>query len=70
MGMIHEVHDVREASTRSLVWVIVIMVGSALAFGVLTSPLTQLLGSGAGAGPAAVDGVAAFRYLFFGTSGR
>ena len=69
MGMIHEVHDVREASTRSLVWVIVIMVGSALAFGVRPSPRTQRLGSGAGAVPAAFHGVAAFLYLFVGTIG-
>jgi len=69
MSVMHEVHDVREASTRSLVSVVVIMVGSALAFTLLTAPFTKLLGTGAGAIPAAFHGMAAFLYLFVGTIG-
>jgi hypothetical protein len=69
MSVLHEVHDVREASTRSLVSVVVIMVGSALAFTLLTAPFTKLLGAGAGAIPAAFHGMAAFLYLFVGTIG-
>src|SRR5688572_21981787 len=69
MSLMHDVHDVREASTRSLVAVAVIMAGSAVAFGLLTSPLTQLLGTGAAAVPAAFHGVAALLYLFVGTIG-
>jgi hypothetical protein len=69
MSVMHEAHDAREASTRSLVMVVVIMVGSALAFTLLTSPLVQLLGAGAGAVPAAFHGMAAFLYLFVGTIG-
>jgi len=69
MSVMHEVHDVREASTRSLVSVVVIMVGSALAFTLLTAPFTKLLGAGAGAIPAAFHGMAAFLYLFVGTIG-
>jgi hypothetical protein len=49
--------------------VVVIMVGSALAFTLLTAPFTRLLGAGAGAIPAAFHGMAAFLYLFVGTIG-
>ena len=59
----------REASPRSLLFVVGIMVGSALAFTLLTAPLTLLLGGGAGAVAAAFHGVAAFVYLFVGTIG-
>ena len=69
MSVMHEVHDAREASTRSLVSVVLIMIGSAVAFTLLTAPLTQLLGTGAGAVPAAFHGMAAFLYLFVGTIG-
>jgi hypothetical protein len=69
MSAMREVHDVREASTRSLILVAVIMVGSALAFTLLTAPFTKLLGAGAGAIPAAFHGMAAFLYLFVGTIG-
>ena len=69
MSVMHEVHDVREASTHSLVSVVVIMVGSALTFTLLTAPFTKLLGAGAGAIPAAFHGMAAFLYLFVGTIG-
>jgi len=69
MSVMHGAHDVREASTRSLVSVVVIMVGSALAFTLLTAPFTKLLGAGAGAIPAAFHGMAAFLYLFVGTIG-
>jgi hypothetical protein len=69
MSVLHEVHDMREASPRSLLLVVVIMVGSALAFTLLTAPFTALLGGGAGTVPAAFHGVAAFVYLFVGTIG-
>jgi hypothetical protein len=69
MSVMHEVHDVREASTRSLVGVVVIMITSALVFSVLTAPFAKLLGAGAGALPAAIHGMAAFLYLFIGTIG-
>jgi hypothetical protein len=69
MSILYEPHERREASTRSLVAVVVLMIGSALAFTLLTAPLTHLLGAGAGAVPAAFHGVAAFLYLFIGTIG-
>ncbi len=69
MSVMHEVRDVREASARSLVAVIGVMIASALAFTVLTAPLSQLLGTGAGALPAAIHGMAALLYLFVGTIG-
>jgi hypothetical protein len=69
MSVMHEVHDVREASTRSLVGVVVIMITSALVFSVMTAPFAKLLGAGAGALPAAIHGIAAFLYLFIGTIG-
>jgi hypothetical protein len=58
-----------EASTRSLVAVAVLMIGSALGFTLMTGPFTHLLGAGAGAVPAAVHGLTAFLYLFVGTIG-
>jgi hypothetical protein len=59
----------REASTRSLVAVVVLMIGSALGFTLMTAPFTTLLGAGAGAVPAAIHGLMAFLYLFIGTIG-
>src|ERR1043166_9512054 len=59
----------REASTRSLVAVVVVMIGSALGFSLMTAPFTKQLGAGAGAVPAAIHGVVAFLYLFVGTIG-
>jgi hypothetical protein len=69
MSVIHEVHELREASPRSLLLVVVIMIGSALAVTLVTAPFTALLGGGAGAVPAAFHGLAAFIYLFVGTIG-
>jgi hypothetical protein len=69
MSVMREGPDVREASTRSLVAVVVIMIASALAITVLTAPFTTLLGAGGGALPAAIHGMAAFLYLFIGTIG-
>ncbi|HEV8585848.1 MAG TPA: hypothetical protein VGT02_12825 [Methylomirabilota bacterium] len=69
MRIMHEVHDMREASTRSLIAVAVILVASALGFTLLTAPFLKLLGSGAGAVAAAFHGLAAFLYLFMGTIG-
>ena len=69
MSVLYEPFETREASTRSLVAVIVLMSGSALGFTLLTSPVTKLLGANAGAIPAAFHGVAAFLYLFVGTIG-
>jgi hypothetical protein len=69
VSILYEPHEMREASTRSLVAVVVLMIGSALAFTLLTAPLTHLLGAGAGAVPAAFHGLAAFLYLFIGTIG-
>jgi hypothetical protein len=69
MSVIHEVHDAREASTRSLVAVVAVMIASALTFTLLTAPFAKLLGAGAGALPAAIHGMAAFLYLFIGTIG-
>lgn len=70
MSVMHNVHGLRKASAPSLVALVVIMVGSALAFTLLTAPFTQLLGAGAGAVPAAFHGIAASLYLFAGTIGR
>jgi hypothetical protein len=64
-----ERHDLKEASTRSLVAVVVVMVVSALAFTLLTAPFAKLLGEHAGAVPAAFHGLAAFLFLFMGTIG-
>ena len=69
MSMLLESREMREASTRSLIAVVVVMIGSALAFTLLTAPFTHLLGAGAGAVPAAFHGLAAFLYLFIGTIG-
>jgi hypothetical protein len=69
MSVMHGNHDLREASTASLAAVAAILVGSALAFTALTAPMTQLLGAGGGAVPAAFHGLAAFLYLFVGTIG-
>ena len=69
MSVLHERQDMREASGRSLVGVVAMMVGSALAFTLLTSPVMKLLGSNAGAVPSAFHGLAAFLYLIVGTIG-
>ena len=69
MSTMHEIHDMREASTRSLVAVAITLVASALGFMLLTAPLLKLLGTGAGAVAAAFHGMAAFLYLFVGTIG-
>jgi len=61
--------EIREASTASLVGVMLIMVASALGFTLLTAPFEKLLGSGGGALPAAIHGLVAFLYLFVGTIG-
>lgn len=69
MRTMDEIHDMREASTRSLVAVAIILVASALGFMLLTAPLVKLVGAGAGAVAAAFHGMAAFLYLFVGTIG-
>lgn len=69
MSVTNESHDMREASTASLVTVVVVLVGSALGFTLATAPFAELLGVGAGALPAAFHGLAAFLYLFVGTIG-
>jgi hypothetical protein len=69
MNTMHEIRDMREASTRSLVAVAIILVASALGFMMLTAPLLKLLGTGAGAVAAAFHGMAALLYLFVGTIG-
>jgi hypothetical protein len=69
MSVLYEPHEMREASTRSLVAVVVVMIGSALGFSLMTAPFTKLLGAGAGAVPAAIHGLLAFLYLFVGTIG-
>ena len=69
MSVLYEPHDTGEASTRSLVTVIVLMLGSALGFTLLTAPMTRLLGASAGAVPAAFHAVVAFLYLFVATIG-
>ena len=69
MSIMHGRHDPREASTTSLVAVAAILVASAIAFTAMTASVTQLLGAGAGAVPAAFHGLAAFLYLFVGTIG-
>lgn len=69
MSVMHENHEKREASTASLVAVVVVLIGSALGFTLATAPITKLLGAGAGAVPAAFHGLAAFLYLFVGTIG-
>ena len=67
MSMMSEHHDLKEASTRSLVAVVAVMIVSALAFTAVTAPFAKLLGNHAGAVPAAFHGLAAFLFLFMGT---
>jgi len=69
MSTMPEHPDLREASTRSLVAVVVVMVASALGFTLATAPFAKLLGEHAGAVPAAFHGLAAFLYLFIGAIG-
>jgi hypothetical protein len=69
MSVMHETHDMKEASTASLAAVVGILIASALAFTAMTAPIAKLLGSGGGAVPAAFHGMAAFLYLFVGTIG-
>ena len=69
MSVAHGAEDHREASTMSLVAVVGVLVVSAFGFTLGTAPLMKLLGSAAGAVPAAFHGVAAFLYLFVGTIG-
>jgi hypothetical protein len=58
-----------EASTFSLVLVVALLIGSALALTLLTGPFDALLGEHRGAIPAAFHGTMAFLYLFIGTIG-
>lgn len=69
MNAVRDTHDMREASTASLVAVVAIMIGSALAFTLATAPFSKLLGAGTAALPAAIHGTMAFLYLFVGTIG-
>lgn len=69
MNGIYETHDMREASTWSLIGVVAILIGTAAAVTLATAPFTSLLGAGAGAMPAAYHGLAAILYLFVGTIG-
>jgi len=69
MSVMLDPHDLKEASTRSLVAVVVVMVVSALGFTLVTAPFAKLLGEHAGAVPAAFHGLAAFLFLFMGTIG-
>src|SRR5437773_10399044 len=69
MSVLYEPLETREASTRSLVAVVALMIGSALGFTLLTAPFTKLLGANAGALASAFHGLAAFLYLFVGTIG-
>lgn len=69
MSVLYEPHEMREASTRSLLAVAALMIGSALGFTLMTAPFTKLLGAGGGAVPAAIHGLVAFLYLFIGTIG-
>jgi hypothetical protein len=66
---IEYLEDREEASTASLILVIVLLIGSALAFTLLTGPFGALLGEHRGAIPAAFHGTMAFLYLFVGTIG-
>ncbi len=65
----YDLEEPREASTASLAAVVGILIGAALAFTAATAPVNKLLGSGAGALPAAVHGLTAFLYLFVGIIG-
>ncbi len=69
MTALEDVREIREASTTSLVGVILIMIASAVGFTLLTAPFDKLLGPGGGALPAAIHGLVAFLYLFVGTIG-
>lgn len=69
MSVMHDPNEMREASTASLIAVVLIMIGTALAFTLATAPFAKLLGPGAGALPAAFHGMAAFLYLFVGIIG-
>ena len=69
MSVMLEHEELREASTRSLVAVVAIMIASAAAFTLATAPFAKLLGEHAGAVPAAFHGLAAFLFLFIGTIG-
>jgi hypothetical protein len=53
MSVMHGNHDVREASTISLVVVAVILIVSAFGFTAMTAPITNLPGFSGGAVPAA-----------------
>jgi hypothetical protein len=59
----------QEASTASLVLVVALLIGTALAFVLATAPFAALLGPGRGALAAACHGMTAFLYLFVGTIG-
>jgi hypothetical protein len=59
MSVLYEPHEMREASTRSLVAVVALMIGSALGVTLLTAPFTKLLGANAGAVASAFHGLAA-----------
>jgi hypothetical protein len=69
MSVMLEHEDLKEASTRSLVAVMAIMIVSAVGFTLATAPFAKLLGEHAGAVPAAFHGLAAFLFLFIGTIG-
>lgn len=69
MGLTHDIHEMKEASTASLAAVVVVLVASALGFTLATAPFTALIGPGAGAVAAAFHGMVAFLYLFVGTIG-
>ncbi len=69
MSVFQDTHEMKEASTGSLVAVVAIMIASALGFTLMTAPFEKLLGPGGGALPAALHGMTAFLYLFVGTIG-
>src|SRR3984893_14394309 len=69
MDAFHDPHEMKEASTASLVAVVAVLIGTALAFTMATGPFTKLLGAGGGAVPAAFHGMMAFLYRFVGTIG-
>jgi hypothetical protein len=58
-----------EASTASLVLVVALLIGTALAFVLATAPFAALLGPSKAALASAFHGLAAFLYLFVGTIG-
>ena len=69
MSVVQAPQEMQEASTRSLIAVVALMIGSAMAFTLATAPFARLLGGGAGAIPSAFHGMVAFLYLFIGTIG-